>query len=41
MPIVGSGKKERLDSAIDSLNLSMEKEQWFNILTSSMGHDIP
>ncbi|USK76759.1 aldo/keto reductase [Peribacillus frigoritolerans] len=41
IPIVGSGKKERLDSAIDSLNLSMEKEQWFNILTSSMGHDIP
>jgi predicted oxidoreductase len=41
MPIVGSGKKERLDSAIDSLNLSMEKEQWFNIFTSSMGHDIP
>ncbi|MBT2606462.1 aldo/keto reductase family oxidoreductase [Bacillus sp. ISL-53] len=41
IPIVGSSKKERLDSAIDSLNLSMEKEQWFNILTSSMGHDIP
>ncbi|MDV7767367.1 aldo/keto reductase family oxidoreductase [Peribacillus sp. CSMR9] len=41
IPIVGSGKKERLDSAIDSLNLSMKKEQWFNILTSSMGHDIP
>ncbi|MFJ7932380.1 aldo/keto reductase family oxidoreductase [Peribacillus sp. NPDC096448] len=41
IPIVGSGKKERLDSAIDSLNLSMEKEQWFNIFTSSMGHDIP
>lgn len=25
IPIVGSGKKERLDSAIDSLNLSMKK----------------
>jgi predicted oxidoreductase len=41
MPIVGSGKKQRLDSAISSLNLSMNRDQWFSILTSSMGHDIP
>ncbi len=41
MPIVGSGKKHRLDRAISSLQLSMNRDQWFSILTSSMGHDIP
>ena len=41
MPIVGSGKPERIDSAIDALNYSLTRDQWFEILTSSMGYDIP
>ncbi|RLQ97356.1 aldo/keto reductase [Falsibacillus albus] len=41
MPIVGSGKTNRMDSAVQSLKLSMNVDQWFEILQSSMGHDIP
>lgn len=41
MPIVGSGKKERIDKAIKSLSLSLTLDQWFEILHSSMGHEVP
>ncbi|MCR8849548.1 aldo/keto reductase family oxidoreductase [Rossellomorea sp. SC111] len=41
MPIVGSGKKERIQHAIDSLSISLSHDQWFEILQTSMGHDIP
>ncbi|MFL8936556.1 aldo/keto reductase family oxidoreductase [Rossellomorea oryzaecorticis] len=41
MPIVGSGKKERIQRAIDSLKLQLDHDQWFEILQSSMGHDVP
>lgn len=41
MPIVGSGKKERIDGAIDALNMRLNHDQWFEILQSSMGHDVP
>jgi predicted oxidoreductase len=41
MPIVGTGKKVRIDSAITALNLKLNHDQWFEILQSSMGHDVP
>ncbi|PFA69469.1 oxidoreductase [Bacillus sp. AFS015802] len=41
MPIVGSGKKERIGHAIDSLSISLNHDQWFEILQTSMGHDVP
>ena len=41
MPIVGSGKKERIQNAIDSLSITLNHDQWFEILQSSMGHDVP
>jgi predicted oxidoreductase len=41
MPIVGSGKKERIQHAIDSLTISLNHDQWFEILQTSMGHDVP
>ncbi|MGM0753283.1 MAG: aldo/keto reductase [Bacillota bacterium] len=41
MPIVGSGKKERIQNAIDSLSISLSHDQWFEILQISMGHDVP
>jgi predicted oxidoreductase len=41
MPIVGSGKKERIHNAVDALNYSMSTEQWFEILQNSMGHEVP
>ena len=41
MPIVGSGKKERIQNAIDSLSIHLDHDQWFEILQTSMGHDVP
>ncbi|MCA1056531.1 aldo/keto reductase family oxidoreductase [Rossellomorea aquimaris] len=41
MPIVGSGKEERIQRAIESLDLKLNHDQWFEILQSSMGHDVP
>ncbi|MGM0852067.1 MAG: aldo/keto reductase [Bacillota bacterium] len=41
MPIVGSGKKERIQHAIDSLSITLNHDQWFEILQTSMGRDVP
>ncbi|MCA1031558.1 aldo/keto reductase family oxidoreductase [Bacillus timonensis] len=41
MPIVGSGKMERIQSAINALSISLSNEQWFEILQSSMGYEVP
>lgn len=41
MPIIGSGKIERIDRAIDALEIKLDHDQWFEILQSSMGHDVP
>jgi predicted oxidoreductase len=41
MPIVGSGKKERMIRAVRALGLPLRREQWFEILQSSMGHEVP
>lgn len=40
MPIVGSGKMNRIHSAIRSMELSLTREQWFEILQVSMGREI-
>lgn len=41
IPIVGSGKPERLRYAVDALSLAMSTEQWFRILVASQGHPVP
>ncbi|MCA0971260.1 aldo/keto reductase family oxidoreductase [Halobacillus litoralis] len=41
IPIIGSGKTERIDRAIASLDIKLNHDQWFEILQSSMGHDVP
>lgn len=41
MPIVGSGKKERIQKAVRSLEHTLTHDQWFEILHSSMGHEVP
>ncbi|MFC7373355.1 aldo/keto reductase family oxidoreductase [Fictibacillus iocasae] len=40
MPIVGSGKKERIASAVKATELNMNTEQWFDILQSSMMREV-
>lgn len=41
LPIVGSGKIERLAVAIEARDIEMSTEQWFNIWTASTGHEVP
>jgi len=41
MPIVGSGKIERVKTAIEASKLSMTSEQWLRIYVAGMGHNLP
>lgn len=41
MPIVGSGKIERVQTAVGSTKLSMTAEQWLRIYVAGMGHPLP
>ena len=41
LPIVGSGKIERLKSAVKALKINMSLEQWYRIYTASIGKDLP
>ncbi|MBS3681952.1 aldo/keto reductase family oxidoreductase [Ornithinibacillus massiliensis] len=41
MPIVGSSKKERIQKAVNALNIELSLDQWFEILHASMGHEVP
>lgn len=41
IPIIGSGKIERLKLAVESLSLKMTLEQWFKIYTAAMGVEMP
>ena len=41
VPIVGSGKIERIKNAAHSLNIKLSLEQWFQIYTACIGKSIP
>lgn len=41
IPVVGTGKTERINTAIDALTLDMSLEQWYKIYNSSTGTDLP
>ncbi|WP_018249960.1 aldo/keto reductase [Orenia marismortui] len=40
IPIVGSGKIKRIESAVEAMEIELTREQWFEILQSSMGHEV-
>ncbi|MFO6424056.1 aldo/keto reductase family oxidoreductase [Motilimonas sp. KMU-193] len=40
VPIVGSGKIERVQTAVNALALSLTHEQWYRIWTASKGHGV-
>ncbi|MTI30372.1 aldo/keto reductase [Xanthovirga aplysinae] len=40
MPIVGSGKIERIRHAAEATKIKMSREQWFKIYCSSLGHEV-
>ncbi len=41
LPIVGSGKIERVKNAIDSLKIRFTQEEWLNVYKAALGHDLP
>jgi predicted oxidoreductase len=41
IPVLGTGKIERIKTAVDSLNIQMSLEQWFQIYIASMGKELP
>ncbi|RPH29970.1 aldo/keto reductase family oxidoreductase [Buttiauxella warmboldiae] len=41
LPIIGSGKIERVRSAIHALSLDMSRQQWFRIRKAALGFDVP
>jgi predicted oxidoreductase len=41
IPVVGSGKTERIKHAVEALKINMSLEQWYKIYIASMGKDLP
>lgn len=41
MPVLGTHKIERIDDAIAGLKVALTDQEWFDIYTASLGHDIP
>lgn len=41
MPIVGSGKIERIKDAVEAISVKMNLEQWYKIYNASKGVDLP
>ncbi|PEA53068.1 oxidoreductase [Bacillus pseudomycoides] len=41
LPIVGSGKLERVKTAVEATKLTLDRQQWFTIFESSNGHPVP
>ncbi|MCG7587932.1 aldo/keto reductase family oxidoreductase [Photobacterium sp. OFAV2-7] len=41
LPIIGSGKIERVQAAIEALDIELSREQWFRVWVASKGHGVP
>lgn len=41
LAIIGSGKIERVEAAVDSLKLELTNEQWYRVWIASKGHGVP
>ncbi|QYJ79262.1 aldo/keto reductase [Shewanella acanthi] len=41
VPIIGSGNIDRINSAIASERITLDKQQWFSIWQASTGHSVP
>lgn len=41
VPVLGTGKTERIQAAIDAEQLPMTRQQWFKIWQASAGHEVP
>lgn len=41
LPIIGSGKIERVQAALGAESLSLSRQQWFRIRKAALGYDVP
>ena len=41
VPVLGTGKLERVAAAARALELTLSREQWFRLWSASMGHEVP
>ena len=41
LPVLGTGKIERVRSALQAADISLTRQQWFKIWRASKGHDVP
>ncbi|WP_367990197.1 aldo/keto reductase family oxidoreductase [Vibrio sp. NTOU-M3] len=41
LPIIGSGKIERVHSAAKALDIELTREQWYRVWVASKGHGVP
>lgn len=41
LAVLGTGKLERLKAALGALEIELERQEWFEILRSSQGEDVP
>jgi len=41
LPVIGTGKFERIKGAADSLNINLSNEDWYRIWSASKGHEVP
>lgn len=41
VPVLGTGKEDRLKAAVASLKIQLEHDDWFQLLKASVGHDVP
>ncbi|KZN12711.1 aldo/keto reductase [Marinomonas sp. TW1] len=40
-PVMGSGKIDRLQSAVEACQIRLSDDDWFRVLITSQGHDVP
>lgn len=41
LPIIGSGKIERVKEAVGACQLTLDRQQWFHIRKAAIGYDVP
>ncbi|HGY1012126.1 TPA: aldo/keto reductase family oxidoreductase [Aeromonas salmonicida subsp. smithia] len=41
LPLIGSGKRERIASAVAAESIALTRQQWFRIRKAALGYDVP
>lgn len=41
LPIIGSGKIERVSAAVAAMDIELTREQWYRVWVASKGHGVP